>query len=343
MPKTLRTMLTGFAIVGIIFGIVYLRALHRRPPRTVAYAGGREVVVWNTTAQVRDPVATVSFGERLTVLRHYEDQAQVRTMKGATGWVSTHELLPADVWRKIQDLGAKTSALPVEARGRTRVLSNLHVTPGRQTPTVIQLAKNVPVELFQREPLAVPSPATIPASSSSANDNSGSEPAEPRMEDWWLVRAAGTPQGPVSGWILGKFVDLDVPPPLPDYMSAANTRIVAWFELNRVTDVSGEPKPQYLVLGIRGSEGQPCDFTLVRVFTWAKARQRYETAYVESDLCGMLPVTLTPAKSLAEGISFAFDDMSNGESAERVYRMKDTVVRRVKQEAASTAPKGRTR
>jgi hypothetical protein len=343
MPKTLRTMLTGFALVGIVFGVFYLRALHRRRPREVAYAGGREVIVWSTTAQVREPVATVGFGERLIVLKRYEDEAQVRTMKGATGWVSGHDLLSADLWQNVQDLGTKTAGLPVEGRGQTRVLSNLHVTPGRSSPMVVQLPRNVSVELFQRKPLPVPSPATVMTSRAGATENSGAEMPETRMEDWWLVRADTVAQGPLAGWILGKFVDLSVPPPIPDYMSAANTRIVAWFELNRVTDVPGEPKPQYLVVGVRGAEGQPCDFTLLRVFTWAKSKQRYETAYVESELCGMLPVKLTPAKPAADGVGFAFDDLSNGESAERIYRMKDTVVRRAKEQEGASAGKGQGR
>jgi hypothetical protein len=343
MPKTLRTMLTGFALVVIISSLIYLRSHHRRRPREVAYAGGSEVVLWNTTAQVREPVTTVGFGERLIVLNRSEDQAQVRTVKGATGWISARDLLSPDLWQKIQDLAAKTAAMPVEARGHTRVLSNLHVTPGRASPTIIQLTKNIPVELFERKALAVPAPAMV-AASSTGNDESGSaEPAETKMEDWWLVRADTPTQGPIAGWILGKFVDLDVPSPLPDYTSAADIHIVAWFELNRVANVSGEVKPQYLVVGIRGAEGQPCDFTLLRVFTWAKTKQRYETAFVESDVCGVLPVKLTPTKAPGGEVTFAFDDVNNGESSERIYRMKGTVVRRAKEAEVAGTAQGRAR
>ena len=65
----------------------------------------------------------------------------------------------------------------------------------------------------------------------------------------------------IGGWLLGRFVELDVPQPLADYASSAGMRIVAWTELNRVNAASGKLMPQYLLVGTHGPEGQPCDFT----------------------------------------------------------------------------------
>ena len=42
-----------------------------------------------------------------------------------------------------------------------------------------------------------------------------------KKEDWWLVRAHSADQTSMAGWILGRFIDLDVPAPLPDYASSA--------------------------------------------------------------------------------------------------------------------------
>src|SRR5208283_2187719 len=47
--------------------------------------------------------------------------------------------------------------------------------------------------------------------------------------------------------------------------------------------------------GSTGPDGQPCDFTLIRVYTWGAGRRRYETAYVESNLCGTLPILVQTA------------------------------------------------
>jgi hypothetical protein len=127
--------------------------------------------------------------------------------------------------------------------------------------------------------------------------------------------------------VLGRFVDLDVPEPLPNYASSAGMRIVAWYELNHVIDELGATRPQYLVLGTRSGEGQPCDFTLIRVFTWGKQRDRYETAFVESDLCGKLPLNLTAGRAPGGDAAFSFEDWSTGKSDMRTYQMHQTIVR----------------
>jgi hypothetical protein len=71
-----------------------------------------------------------------------------------------------------------------------------------------------------------------------------------------------------------------------------------------------------------------CDFTGLRVFTWGAKRQRYETAYIENNLCGRMPIQ---ARKTPAGAEFSFPTVGEG-SAERLYRMKQTVVRRVANE-----------
>jgi hypothetical protein len=320
----MRKVLVGFLLVLVISGIAYLRFHHRKPPLLVAYAGSRQLVLWSTTAQIREPVAKVNFGDRLDVLNRFDDQVQVRTAAGVTGWASGRDLLSPEFWRKAKDLEAKAAMLPVEARGHTRVLSNLHLEPGRDSPRICQLDKDVTLELFEREAVGVPAAAEGAASG-----------GEAKREDWWHVRAHPHPpdQSLPTGWMLGRFIELDVPSPLPDYASSAGIHIAAWFVLNQTTDASGNPKPQYLVVGNRGSEAEACDFTLMRVFTWSIKRQRYETAFLESDVCGKLPVLLTQAAS--GDVTFAFEDRSNLTPENRVYQMRQTMVRRVNQSGAA--------
>ena len=95
----------------------------------------------------------------------------------------------------------------------------------------------------------------------------------------------------------------------------------------------GGEAPQYLVAGSRGAEGRPCDFTMLRVYTWGKARKRYETAYVESDLCGRLPILISNGE---KGPEFQFPDVDEG-GADRKYVMYQTVVRRIKEAATHAA------
>lgn len=349
----IRKFSLGIALFLVICGIFYYRSHRAKSAHEIAYAANRQVIVWNTTAQVREPAATLNFGDSLQVLDRFEDQVEVRTSEGVNGWVSKDDLLSADFWKSMQDLETETSKLPVEARGHTHVLSNLHLTAGRDSPRIRQLNKAVPVDLIERQVGAVPMPSGSVAPSSDAaptqapappDDQTEAEAAsspaalpEAKKEDWWLVRAHFPDKTSISGWMLGRFIDLDVPAPLPDYASSAGMRIVAWFELNRARLPDGSSKPQYLVVGTHGPEGQPCDFMVLRVYTWGEKRAQYETAFVESDVCGKLPVKVTPLGTTGNDLTFAFEDSSTGVAQQRVYRMQKTIVRRVKEGPAQYA------
>jgi hypothetical protein len=333
----MRKLLLGFVVVLVVTMAVYLRFHHSRRAPEVAYAANHQVTLWSTAAEVREPIAIVSYGDRLDVLARIRDDVRVRTAGGITGWTREANLLSAELWQKAQKLERQTAAMPVEARGHTGVLTNMRLGPGRQSPRIRQLTKAIPVELFERQAVEAPS-----SSRARKQSESGGEPARVKKEDWWLVRAHLRDKSTVSGWVLGRFVDLDVPSPLPDYAGAAGIHVVAWFELNRGSDISGRARPQYLVVGTRGGEGQPCDFTLLRVYTWSKKRQRYETAFVESAVCGKLPVKVTRAAKLGGEATFAFEDWSKGQSLQRTYVMRANIVRRLKVTGATPAAERHT-
>ena len=356
----IRKVLLGSALLMVLIVALYVRFHHPAPPLETAYAGSRTVTLYSTSAQVREPVTTVNFGDRLEVLQRFQNQVKVRTSAGVVGWTEEGDLLSADLWQTLRDLETKSAAMPVVARGHTRVLSNLRIEPGRDSPRVRQLNKDISIELVARQPeliapAAIPSPeeesvdaaafdsakadsrkANEPKSKDrkakdrKSNDRNSEEKPEPRKEDWWLVRAHIADQTVLAGWLLGRFVELDVPSPLPDYATSAGMRIVAWSELNRVPSQSGKPMTQYLLLGTHGPEGQPCDFTALRVYTWGKQRQRYETAFVESNVCGKLPIQRLQSAGPEADITFSFLDFSNGKREHRTYQMHQTIVRRVK-------------
>jgi hypothetical protein len=344
----------------VLIVALYVRFHHPAPPLETAYAGSRTVTLYSTSAQVREPVTTVNFGDRLEVLQRFQNQVKVRTSAGVVGWTEEGDLLSADLWQTLRDLETKSAAMPVVARGHTRVLSNLRIEPGRDSPRVRQLNKDISIELVARQPELI-APAAIPSAEEESVDAPGSESAkpvgrkandrkskdrksknrksndrdsdekpDPKKEDWWLVRAHIADQTVLAGWLLGRFVELDVPSPLPDYATSAGMRIVAWSELNRVPSESGQPVTQYLLLGTHGPEGQPCDFTSLRVYTWGKQKGRYETAFVESNVCGKLPIQRLQSAGPEADITFSFLDSSDGAPERRTYQMHQTIVRRVK-------------
>ena len=334
----MRKVILGFALVAVVCFGLYLRYHHGKQVLEVAYAGNRQITLWSTTAQVREPVVMVSYGDRLDVLQRSADQVKVRTTTGFEGWLNERDLLSEDMWQKSKDLETSAAALPVEARGHTRVIANLHLDPGRDTPRLKQLNKSVPVEVLQRRVEAV----TSAAPANGEGDDAAAPPSDAKKEDWWLVRTTAADQTAATGWVLGRFLDLDVPQPLPDYAASANMRIVAWFELNRVPDASGASRPEYLVVGTHGPEGQPCDFTIIRVFTWGAQRDRYETAFVDSNFCGKLPVKVVRTPATEGDLTFSFAEPGNATGKDRLYHMHQTIVRRVKDKDES-APKSKAK
>jgi len=96
------------------------------------------------------------------------------------------------------------------------------------------------------------------------------------------------------------------------------------------TETAAQPseKPQFLVAGVQGPDGQSCDFTLLRVYTWGAERRRYETAYVESNLCGALPIRAQAAAAAGGNAAFAFTNRGRTGEEHREYVMHQTSVRR---------------
>jgi hypothetical protein len=167
------------------------------------------------------------------------------------------------------------------------------------------------------------------------------------MEDWWLVRVpapAGGTSPACAGWVLARMVDLDVPVEIGQY--AEGQRIMAFFVLNQLEDLN-KPVAQYLVALNEPRDGMPVDYNQVRVFTWNLKRHRYETAYRERKLQGVLPIRVGQQDFEKEGKLPVFtlrvrDDAGNIDV--RTYKLNGVMVRRVLppgQEKAAPARKRR--
>jgi hypothetical protein len=328
-----RRWLVIVILVAAIGGAWWLR---RRPAHYPdAYIADRSATLWSATAEVRRQVGTLGYGEKVSILARAGMLTEVRAADGTQGWVDSRLLMAPALFAQAAQLIADTRDMPIQAKGHTRTISNVHIDPGRDSPRVFQFGRNVPLAILRRQVAAAPS---------GTEDGRASEEAPPSrneksdLEDWSLVlyspahrdsQASSTasqldagPAIPIAGWVLSRFLDLDPPPPIGDYTAAAGRRVVGWMQLNTVPDAGGD-KPQYVVAAARGGEGQPCDFTSIRVYTWGAAHMRYETSFADNSVCGRLPVRVsqTPA-----GPEFRFNDEKN---AEHAYRVLGTVVRRL--------------
>jgi hypothetical protein len=327
--------------------LVALLAWFLRPKHEsvgTAYVGERTVTLWSSNAQVREQLGVLLYGEAVEVLARRNDSAKVRTSAGVTGWVDGRYLIEPDLWQRTAHLLEDSKTMTVQARGRTKVPANLRVEPGRTAHRVYQFSRGVPVEILAR--------AVADWEQSTDEKESTGEDEAAKKEDWFFVRGVATrPPGegtlrnsaitnttqpgdqtiPIAGWVIARFVSLDLPDAVRDGTNSANVRPVAWFELNRVSDPEGQHS-QYLVAGTRSPEGQACDFTTLRVYTWNHKKSRYETAFIENDLCGALPIHVGKGPKAEPEFRFHVKGVSKDE---RVYHLIQTVVRRVRTEGPS--------
>jgi hypothetical protein len=301
-------------------GAVYYRWIWV-PAHTVhgpaAYVLPRSLDVMDTTAQIRSVVGRLKAGDRVEVLATTAHWSKLRMAGDLTGWVETKYLLDGDSYERGQSILKQLNQEAAQAAGHTITSTNLHLDPARDSLSLGELAQNEPLDIFARRLVDRPPDARAPAAQAPAKSA--------RHQDvWYLVRTKSS-----AGWVLGRFIDLDVPPAIAIYAQGVN--MVAWVVLKTVQD-GGTAVPEYLVADRMGAEG--VDFNHVRVFTWWPKNHKYVTAYVESGLSGHFPITtseLTDTDYYGQRSPYfrlrLTDD--DGRQYQKVYGLFDTIVHAV--------------
>ena len=186
-------------VILILAALAYWK-LHPRVPKAleVGYIGDRTVTLWNTLAQVRQPIADLHYGDRVEVLREEGTSAQVRTAGGPLGWVlDTRQIMDSELWARSASLLTRAQSLPVQARGHTKTVSNVRIEPGRNGKRVFQFPRGTPVVVLER---------TLADAPQGGDENSNEEKGGPadeqkpkQQEDWLLVmRVPDTPSPEAS-------------------------------------------------------------------------------------------------------------------------------------------------
>jgi hypothetical protein len=285
-------------------------------------------------------IANLSAGDEVQVLDRTRNWSQVRIAGGSVGWVESKDLLDAADYERAQGVAKELADLPAQAAGHTNGVANLRLEPSRDAVQLAQLPQNQKLAVFGRRVVERPTVSDQPPTSSPVPrtdlDSTGSvqgqpaqtgqpvhQPADSVREAWYLVRvnsrvalAAG------AGWVLGRFVELDIPEALSPY--AQGTNLVAWVVLNTVED-SRQQVPQYLAADRVGT--QELDFNHLRVFTWWVKKHCYATAYVESNLNGYFPIRVVHHDGVPYFRLRLMDE--SGRKFQKVYGMFGTATRPV--------------
>jgi SH3-like domain-containing protein len=323
LPVKTRGRFLFWLLLPLLAVLLSVGCRSRGKVQEIGYVSAAQAVLRDRVAAVYNKTGAVKNGDRVQILGRERRFVRVRTAAGAEGWLEQRYLVTQQVYDGFQKLELQSKELPVQAPGTTRNDTNLHLEPGRETEHLYQLNQGAKVLILKRDTAEknLPGAIAIPT----GDESQSSKPVTPILEDWWLVRDA---DGHV-GWVLARMVDLDAPLEIAQY--AEGQRIVAFFALNQVAD--GDKKvPQYLVLLTEPKDGLPFDYNQLRVFTWNVKRHRYETAYREHNLNGVLPATVSQENFDKEGTLPVFvlrvkDD--NGTVTERKYKLNTPIVRRV--------------
>lgn len=280
----------------------YRRVSNRREAAEleVAYVLPDSLPVVDTTAVIRRVLVTYHSGQAVKVQARIGEWAKLRLPGGQTGWVKQKDLIGGEAYDKGQALIRGLEAREAQAQGHTNGPVNLHLNPSRDALKLGEFNAGQAVEVYDRRWLARP------------NQPNGQSS---RHDAWYLVSGGGR-----GGWLLGRFIDLDIPPGLSAYAQGVN--MVAWLVLDTVDD-GGHEVPQYIAADRIGVEN--FDFNHIRVFTWWVKRHKYVTAYVESGVDGFFPITVTRKGKVPYFRLRLVDDQ--GEKFQKVYGLYDTIVR----------------
>jgi SH3-like domain-containing protein len=309
-------------VLALLLALAVISACGRGRGRVleVMYVSAPQASLRDRVATVYNKTGTVKNGDRLDVIDREKRFVKVRTAEGTEGWIEQRYVTPQKTYDTFLKLTKEHAADPLQAAATTRADTNLHIEPGRESEHLYLLPAGSKVSVLARGTAEKSGAVVAPSPAAKRNT-----PAGPLLEDWWLIRDA---QGR-AGWVLARMVDLDVPLEVAQY--AEGERFVGFFVLNEVQD--GDKKvAQYLVLMTDPKDGQPFDYDKIHVFTWNVKRHRYETAYRERNLNGVLPATVGHEDFGKEGDLPVFvlhvkDD--SGNVSERKYKLNTPIVRRV--------------
>ena len=138
-------------------------------------------------------------------------------------------------------------------------------------------APKLPSDWLVRSRSALPADLKVPEK----------EPPPPvKLDDWSLVRT----KDHKVGWVLSRQLTMAIPDDVAQY--AEGHRITSYFSLGDVP-VDDQTKHHWLWTTI-SSNGESYDFDSFRVFIWSLRHHRYETAYIERNVTGFLPVEVKP-------------------------------------------------
>lgn len=313
----------------------------RAPALAQAYVGPAKLQLREELVARAEVVAQLEHGDRVEIIGRRRRFLKVRTSNGAEGWLDSRQLLSEHEMEGLRALAARAAGESPQGAATVFEPLNVHTAPNRQAPSFYQLTPAMKAEVIThqrapRVPFAAPAflqelagpaaNATRPVKRAKKKAANASPPraAPPALPEDWLA-LSGYPDGPPpappkpavvptapslewwtlvragdghTGWVLTSLLYLSIPEEVAQY--AERARITSYYPLGEVTTRAGEKRTIWLwtTLANRNADHH---FDGMRLFTWNTRRQRYETAYIERNVKGWLPLRLKTESGAVTG------------------------------------------
>ncbi|GIU76066.1 MAG: hypothetical protein KatS3mg004_3153 [Bryobacteraceae bacterium] len=157
-------------------------------------------------------------------------------------------------------------------------------------------------------------------SRTTAGPPAAAPPAAPpkSADDWALVRL----EDGSAGWVLARMLVMEIPDEVAQY--AERARIAAYFRIGSIRTKGGE-KPVWL-WAAQSQRSAEHGFDSLRIFVWSTRRQRYETAFIERNLRGWLPLELLHSGAEVDGFQAVVEER-DGRVVKRTYSVQPNTFR----------------
>jgi hypothetical protein len=246
----------------------------------------------SSTATVALELAEVKRGDKLDIL----DQAQVKTptrtaewykvrtkeKSAVEGWIEARHVISKAVVDKATDLFEKSKLIASQGIGRLKVQTRLRIDPGGDVATY--LSRGTMVEIVGK------TRTTVKPEKQQDADSEDAEEPETRTVIWYQIRLPET-EVLRSGWVGAQQVQLDTPDEIL-YLEGEGRRFTGWVVFDQSKTKKGEMKDNYIALMKNLATEGPIDFTRLWILNYSPERGRYDGAYIEDGLHGVLPVSV---------------------------------------------------
>ena len=148
IPGQIRRLASLVALVLIIAAAGCGRGQNK--VLEVAYVSAPQVNLRDRVSALYNKTGTLKNGERVDVLERSKRFVRVRNAACETGWVEQRYLVGQDVYRDLQQLAQENRNAPMQATAVARASLKIHVKPGRDTESLIQLKEGDKVQVLKR-------------------------------------------------------------------------------------------------------------------------------------------------------------------------------------------------